>query len=80
MDLQKTLSEVINAVLAEDGLQHVDLIEETQLGEIGLDSLGFAIVIARLEKLVGYDPFTEGNVTQYPSTFGKFLEIYQDFS
>jgi acyl carrier protein len=80
MNLEITLREVINTVLLEDGLQKVDITSETQLGEIGLDSLGFAIVIARLEKVVGYDPFTEGKVNQYPSTFGEFLKIYQGFS
>lgn len=80
MDLEIALIEVINTVLVEDGLRKVDITSETQLGDIGLDSLGFAIVIARLEKVVGYDPFTEGKVSQYPSTFGQFLKIYQEFS
>ena len=80
MNLQITLSDVINSVLVEDGLRKVELASETRLGDIGLDSLGFAIVIARLEKLVGYDPFTEGKVNKYPSTFSEFLKIYQDFS
>lgn len=51
--------------------------EDTVLLESGLDSLGFAILIARLEEDLGYDPFTLMDEPVYPQTFGELLAIYQ---
>lgn len=44
--------------------------------ESGIDSLGFAILVARLEDELGYDPFTLMERPVYPKTFGEFVEIY----
>jgi acyl carrier protein len=43
----------------------------------GLDSLGFAIVVARLEDALGIDPFSASNDGQYPVTFGDFIQLYE---
>ena len=53
---------------------------ETVLLESGLDSLGFAILVARLEEELGYDPFVMMDVPVYPHTLGEFVEIYQRFA
>ncbi|GAB3443577.1 acyl carrier protein [Massilia solisilvae] len=53
--------------------------EDTVLLESGLDSLGFAILIARLEEDLGYDPFTMMDEPVYPQTFGELIGIYQRF-
>ena len=53
---------------------------ETVLLESGLDSLGFAILIARLEEELGYDPFTMMDEPVYPQTFGQLVEIYERFA
>ena len=53
---------------------------ETVLLESGLDSLGFAILVARLEEELGYDPFVMMDVPVYPRTLGEFVEIYQRFA
>ena len=45
----------------------------------GLDSLGFAVLITRLESECGYDPFTLMTEPFYPRTFGELVEIYQRF-
>ncbi len=49
----------------------------TLLLECGLDSLGYAMLVAQLEEDLGYDPFTELAIETYPSTFSEFLAIYQ---
>jgi len=49
----------------------------TLLLECGLDSLGYAMLVAQLEEDLGFDPFTELEVDIYPSTFAEFLAIYQ---
>ena len=50
---------VMREISAESELQLVSgLDESTVLLESGLDSLGFAILVARLEEEFGYDPFS----------------------
>ena len=56
------------------------LADETVLLESGLDSLGFAILVARLEEDLGYDPFVLMDVPVYPGTLAEFIEIYQRFA
>lgn len=56
------------------------LVDETVLLESGLDSLGFAILVARLEEELGYDPFVMMDVPVYPNTLIEFIEIYQRFA
>jgi len=50
---------------------------DTLLLECGLDSLGYAMLVAQLEEDLGFDPFTELAIDTYPSTFAEFLAIYQ---
>lgn len=56
------------------------LVDETVLLESGLDSLGFAILVARLEEELGYDPFVLMDIPVYPRTLSEFIEIYQRFA
>lgn len=49
----------------------------TPVNETGLDSLGFAILVVRLEQRLGYDPFVELAQAVYPRTFGDFVEVYE---
>ena len=50
---------------------------ETVLLDSGLDSLGHAILITRLEEALGYDPFTISSEAYYPRTFGDLVEFYR---
>ena len=50
---------------------------ETVLLDSGLDSLGHAILITRLEEALGYDPFTISSEAYYPRTFGELVEFYR---
>jgi acyl carrier protein len=43
----------------------------------GLDSLGIAMLVARLEDTLGFDPFTETADTAYPVTLGDFIRFYE---
>jgi acyl carrier protein len=70
----KEAAEIRGANLASD------LIDETILLESGLDSLGFAILIARLEEELGYDPFALMDEPFYPRTLGEFISIYRRFA
>lgn len=54
-----------------------DLHDDTPLLQSGLDSLGFAILIARMEEQLGYDPFTLMSEPVYPQTLGELVAIYE---
>ena len=54
-----------------------DLTDGTLLLESGLDSLGFAILVSRLEEELDYDPFSLAEDPFYPSTFGEFVSFYE---
>jgi hypothetical protein len=54
------------------------LSDDLVLLESGLDSLCFAIVVARLEDKLGFDPFATSDDVQFPVTFGDFIKFYED--
>lgn len=56
-----------------------NLEKSTVLLETGLDSLGYAILVTRLEETLGYDPFTLSPDPIYPRTYGEFLDLYVRF-
>lgn len=43
----------------------------------GVDSMGFAILITRLEEELGYDPFSASDQPYYPRTFGDLVAFYE---
>jgi hypothetical protein len=47
------------------------------LTECGLDSLGFAVLVARLEDRLGIDPFTAAEDAVFPVTLGDFVKVYE---
>lgn len=53
------------------------LTDDLVLLKSGLDSMGFAILVARLDDELGYDPFTESDEPYYPRTFGEFVAFYE---
>jgi len=72
---------IIQELAAESGWKIVsDLNDETMLLESGLDSLGFAILVARLEEELRYDPFSMMDEPFYPRTLGEFVAIYERYA
>jgi acyl carrier protein len=57
-----------------------ELLDSTVLLESGLDSLGFAILVAKLEEELGYDPFVLIDEPVYPRTLAEFVSIYERFA
>ena len=79
------MKEKIKQVMHDIAVQNEsNLIEElnddTVLLDSGLDSLGFAILVATLEEELGYDPFSMMDQAVYPRTFGEFVKIYQKYA
>lgn len=53
--------------------------DDTVLLDSGLDSLGFAILVTKLEEELGYDPFVLMAEPVYPRTLGEFVAIYRAY-
>ena len=53
------------------------LTDALPLLETGLDSLCFAIVVARLEDAIGIDPFSTDGDAEIPITVGDFIQLYE---
>ena len=53
------------------------LTDDLVLLDSGLDSLAIAILVARLEESLGFDPFTEAEDVAYPVTLGDFISFYE---
>jgi len=54
------------------------LTDDLNLLESGLDSLCFAILVARLEDELGCDPFTACDDIHYPVTLGDLIRFYEN--
>ncbi len=77
-DIKNLIIDVFHEALeVSNAKMKVDLNDDTVLLESGLDSLGFAILVAKLEERLGYDPFAIMEEPVYPTTFSEFVKIYE---
>ena len=64
--------------IAEDNRKVLPpLRDDLVLVDSGLDSLAIAILVARLEETLGFDPFSESADIPYPVTLGDFIKLYE---
>ena len=77
--MQNIIKEKYLEVLEQIGSELLvpELTEDVVLLDSGLDSLGFAILVATLDEALEFDPFTLMEEPIYPRTFGEFVEIYE---
>lgn len=76
--IRETIASVFDSILSEQGTETAVLLrDDSILLESGLDSLGFAILVTRLEEELGYDPFSISETAFYPTTFGEFVRFYE---
>ncbi len=54
------------------------LTDDLVLLDLGLDSLGIAVLVTRLEDEFGLDPFTDSEITSPPVTLGEFILVYEN--
>ena len=52
--------------------------DDMVLLESGLDSLCFAVIMARLHAQLGIDPFATSEPVWFPVTLRDFIKFYQD--
>ena len=67
----------IEQVASEQEQKLSPLVDDLALLESGLDSLCFAILVARLESELGVDPFTASDEIEFPVTLGDFIHLYE---
>jgi len=80
MNVREQILRAMDATAAAMGIRiKTDMDDSVVLLESGLDSLGFAILVARLEEELGYDPFSLMDEPFYPKTVGEFVEIYERY-
>jgi hypothetical protein len=54
------------------------LTDDAILLNTGLDSLCFAVLVARLEDRLGVDPFSVSDDITFPVTLGDFVRVYEN--
>ncbi len=74
MSAKATVITVFEEIANEQQRKLAPLSEDLKLIDSGLDSLSFALIVARLEDSLGFDPFE--NATHFPVTFGDFIALY----
>jgi len=78
MSVRDTIISQFEAVAKEKEFNLPPLFDDLVLLESGLDSLSFAIIVARLEDQLGYDPFSGDEDLEIPIKFIDFIRIYED--
>jgi len=78
MGLQAMIFNQFEQVARDQEKQLAQLTTDTVLLDTGLDSLCFAIIVARLEDELGVDPFTTAQDAFFPVTLGEFVKFYED--
>jgi len=78
MSVKSTIIHEIKEVASEQGKSVAALSDDLVLLDSGLDSLCFAILVARLEDRLGVDPFTAADDVYFPVTFADFVKFYED--
>jgi hypothetical protein len=78
MDTKSEIIAQFTQVAREHDKRLAPLTDDLALLDSGLDSLCFAIVVARLETSLGKDPFSEDEDARFPVTFGDFIRFYEN--
>jgi acyl carrier protein len=77
MSVKATVIAQIQQIAADDNKSLPPLTDDLVLLDSGLDSLAIAILVARLDERLGFDPFTESDDVAYPVTLGDFIRFYE---
>ena len=77
MTVRSTIIAHIEEIAQQAGKKTPPLTDQTALLDSGLDSLGLAVLVARLEESLGFDPLTESDDISYPVTLGDFIQLYE---
>jgi acyl carrier protein len=77
MSVRSTVTTIFQQVAQEQQRTLVPLTDNLKLLDSGLDSLSFAIIVAKLEDEVGFDPFDSDQMVEFPISFADFVRLYE---
>jgi len=78
MSTRSDIIALFEQVAKEQDKKLAPLSDDLGLLESGLDSLCFAIIVARLEDTMGLDPFSQDEEVEFPVTVGDFIKLYEN--
>ena len=78
MSVRLRIISAMQQIATEQQVTLPPLTDDLSLHETGFDSLGFAILVARLEDDLGIDPFTISEDAAFPLTVGDFVRAYEN--
>jgi acyl carrier protein len=78
MTIRLTITSQVQKIAEEQRIALPPLSDDLVLLDSGLDSLCFAILVARLEDQLGVDPFTASDDVYFPVTLGDFVKVYEN--
>ena len=77
MSVHDTIIAEMRRIAVEQQKTLGPLDDDATLMTCGLDSLGFAVLVARLEEQLGTDPFSEADEIALPVTIGDLVRFYE---
>jgi len=78
MSVRLKVIAAIQQIAVEQQVTLPPLEDNLSLQETGLDSLAFAILVARLEDDLGVDPFSVAENAGFPLTIGELIKAYEN--
>ena len=77
MNVRSKILDQFKQVAREQDKPLAPLSDESPLMDLGMDSLCFAIIVSRLETVLGVDPFSENDDAPFPVNLGEFIRFYE---
>ena len=78
MSIKATVITEIEQIAEQHKKTLAPLTDDAILLNTGLDSLCFAVLVARLEDRLGVDPFSASDEISFPVTLGDFVRVYEN--
>jgi aryl carrier-like protein len=76
MSTRSRILQAMQEIAAAQQKTLAPLTDDLALTNSGLDSLCFALLVARLEDETGRDPFSQSDEVSFPVTLGEFIALY----
>ena len=77
-NVRTEILDLFKQVADEQGKRLEPLADDLPLMDTGLDSLCFAIIVSRLETVLGVDPFSMNEDAPFPVNLQEFISFYEN--
>lgn len=78
VNIKSTVLVICEDVAKEQKKILLPLADDLPLADSGLDSLCMAVIVARLEDVLGFDPFDTDDDVAFPVTVADFIKFYEN--